>query len=543
MRVTQSLKARMLALIGGSLLAILLIALGCFQLLSNNVRDYRQLIDGPLRAAQLIDEANLQFKSQVQEWKNVLLRGKDPVERDKYWGQFEVRYRQVQGILEQLATQPGLLPEVSQQITQLRSAHQALQADYGRGRDAYIAAGGDASAGDKAVKGVDRAVTDSMSTLVEQIRQAATTQSATISASAAQTVWAGLLVLLVSGLVIGLFSLWMVSRQLVQPITRLIAYVADLSQGRFQERVASDRQDELGHLAVAANTLRDFLADTFGRLKSNAAQLDGASSELHQIARQMAEGTQEQFTRTDQVATAMTEMSATAQEVARHAIDAARAADDADASARQGEEVMRATVQSIHQMSTAIETTAGVIRQLETDSGRVGKVLEVVRTIADQTNLLALNAAIEAARAGEAGRGFAVVADEVRSLAQRTAASISEINQIIDAVQLGAAGASKSIEQGQLQSQEGVAQVARSGDMLQRISAAVETIRGMNRQIATAAEEQTSVSEDISRNLTEITGIATSNQHNVQRTEQASGHLQGLSAQLGEITARLHAAR
>jgi methyl-accepting chemotaxis protein len=376
MRVTQSLKARMLALIGGSLLAILLIALGCFQLLSNNVRDYRQLIDGPLRAAQLIDEANLQFKSQVQEWKNVLLRGKDPVERDKYWGQFEARYRQVQGILEQLATQPGLLPEVSQQITQLRSAHQALQADYGRGRDAYIAAGGDASAGDKAVKGVDRAVTDSMSTLVEQIRQAATTQSATISASAAQTVWAGLLVLLVSGLVIGLFSLWMVSRQLVQPITRLIAYVADLSQGRFQERVASDRQDELGHLAVAANTLRDFLADTFGRLKSNAAQLDGASSELHQIARQMAEGTQEQFTRTDQVATAMTEMSATAQEVARHAIDAARAADDADASARQGEEVMRATVQSIHQMSTAIETTAGVIRQLETDSGRVGKVLE-----------------------------------------------------------------------------------------------------------------------------------------------------------------------
>jgi methyl-accepting chemotaxis protein len=543
MRITKSLKARMLALIGGSLLAILLIALGCFQLLSNNVRDYRQLIEGPLGAAQLIDEANLQFKSQVQEWKNVLLRGKDPAERDKYWGQFEARYRQVQDILERLAAQPGLRPEVSQQIAQLRSAHQKLQADYGRGRDAYIAAGADASAGDQAVKGVDRAVSEGMSGLVEQIRQAATTQSAAISASATQTVWAGLLVLLVSGLVIGLFSLWMVSRQLVQPITRLIAYVSDLSQGRFQERVVSDRQDELGHLALAANTLRDFLADTFGRLKNNAAQLDGASSELYQIARQMAEGTQEQFTRTDQVATAMTEMSATAQEVARHAIDAARAADDADASARQGEEVMRATVQSIQQMSTAIETTAGVIRQLETDSGRVGKVLEVVRTIADQTNLLALNAAIEAARAGEAGRGFAVVADEVRSLAQRTAASISEINQIIDAVQLGAADASKSIEQGQLQSQAGVTQVARSGDMLQRIGAAVETIRGMNRQIATAAEEQTSVSEDISRNLTEITGIATSNQLNVQRTEQASGHLHGLSAQLGEITARLHAAR
>ncbi|WP_414058537.1 methyl-accepting chemotaxis protein [Pseudomonas sp. HR96] len=232
-------------------------------------------------------------------------------------------------------------------------------------------------------------------------------------------------------------------------------------------------------------------------------------------------------------------MSATAQEVARHAIDAAQAADDADTSARQGEQVMRATVEAITQMSAAIETTAAVIRQLESDSGRVGKVLEVVRGIAEQTNLLALNAAIEAARAGEAGRGFAVVADEVRSLAQRTASSISEINQIIDAVQLGATDAAKAIGNGQAQSQQSVTQVTRTGVMLQRITSAVETIRGMNRQIATAAEEQTSVAEDISRNLTEITTIASANQHSVQRTEEASARLHDLSGQLNEVTARL----
>ncbi|MGS7253551.1 methyl-accepting chemotaxis protein [Pseudomonas anuradhapurensis] len=234
-------------------------------------------------------------------------------------------------------------------------------------------------------------------------------------------------------------------------------------------------------------------------------------------------------------------MSATAQEVARHAAEAARAADDADHSAQAGEQVMQQTIDIIGVVNREIAGTAAVIRDLEHDSTRIGKVLEVIRGIAEQTNLLALNAAIEAARAGEAGRGFAVVADEVRSLAQRTAASIAEIQQIIEAVQSGAVEAVKAIESGQQRSEEGAAQVQQAGQMLQRITLAVEAIRDMNRQIATAAEEQTSVAEDISRNLIEITRIATANQEAVQHTEQAGQRLHGLSGQLGEVTSRLTA--
>jgi methyl-accepting chemotaxis protein len=539
--MSKSLRLQILALLSGSLVLVLLIALACFQFLSSNVQAYRGLLDGPLQASQRVDQANLQFKIQVQEWKNVLLRGKQPADRDIFWAQFEEQERQVQDTLGRLSAMTVLDAGIRGQVEKLRDEHRALGAAYRKGRDAFVAAGGDPVAGDQAVKGVDRAASEQMSELVASLRKQSDQQSLSISSAADKTILIGTLVMLASALLVGVLALWMVNRNIVGPITLLIEYVAQLSQGRFSDRVSVTRQDELGRLAVAANTLRDFLADTFTRLKRSTTDLDSAGGELKAIAALMAQGTHEQFERTDQVATAMTEMSATAQEVARHAAQAAQAADEADHSSQEGGKVMSATITAITQMRTEISNTADVIRRLESDSGRIGKVLEVIRGIAEQTNLLALNAAIEAARAGDAGRGFAVVADEVRTLAQRTAASTAEINQIISSVQTGAIDAAQAIESGQARSQESVDQVALAGSSLQRITMAVEAIRDMNRQIATAAEEQTSVAEDISRNLTEITAIATTNQSNVLRTQTASEDLHGLSVGLNDVISRLSA--
>ena len=535
----KSLRMQLLTLLGGSLAAMLLIALVCFQFLSASVRGYATLVDGPLRESQLIDEANLQFKIQVQEWKNVLLRGRQPDELDKYWRQFQAREQQVQQLLGQLIE--GSDGTLRAALVQLQDSHRQLGQAYAQGRQSFLDAGGDPVAGDLAVKGVDRAASEQMSALVEQLRGEARQRAGAISTGAERTVWLGVLVMLASAVLVGLLSLWLVNRSLIEPIRSLIDYVAQLSQGQFGQRVVAQRQDELGRLALAANTLRDFLAETIGRLKDNTLELEGASGQLRSIAGDMARGTRDQFQRTDQVATAMHEMSATAQEVARHAADAARAADDADQNAQAGGQVMQATIELIERVNQEIAGTAVVVRHLENHSTRIGKVLEVIRGIAEQTNLLALNAAIKAARAGEAGRGFAVVADEVRSLAQRTAASIAEIQQIIEAVQSGAVEAVKAIESGQQRSEEGAEQVVQAGRMLERITTSVEAIRDMNRQIATAAEEQTSVAEDISRNLIEITRIATANQQAVQHTEQAGQRLHGLSGQLGEVTAKLRA--
>jgi len=264
----KSLSVQILALFGGSLLAILMIALVCFQLLSSSVRGYGQLIDGPLQASQLIDEANLQFKVQVQEWKNVLLRGKQPAELDKYWQQFLAREQQVQDILDQLIERSD--PPLKARAQQLKESHRQLGQAYERGRQAYLAAGADPTAGDQAVKGVDRAASEQMSELVNQLRSDAQVQAQAISQSAERTVWLGMLVMFGSAVLVGLISLWLVNRNLIEPIRGLIEYVAQLSQGRFAARVATGRQDELGRLAVAANTLRDFLAETFTRLQGNA---------------------------------------------------------------------------------------------------------------------------------------------------------------------------------------------------------------------------------------------------------------------------------
>ncbi|WP_061241905.1 methyl-accepting chemotaxis protein [Ectopseudomonas composti] len=539
MFLQKSLRAQILTLLGGSLALILVTALACFSFLSSGIQSYRGLLDGPVESSRLIDAANVEFKIQVQEWKNVLLRGQDSANLQRYWSQFEEQERKVQDTLGKLAQVAAADPALKQQVERLRSEHQALGANYRKGRDAFIAAGADAKAGDAAVKGIDRDASEQMTALVEQLRQNSLSQAEQINANAARTILGGTIVMLCAALVIAVFSLWLVNRNLIIPIRHLIGHVDQLSHGQFGQRVESTRQDELGLLARAANTLRDFLASTSERLHHSTQNLDNASSELNAIASRMTEGVSEQFERTDQVATAMHEMSATAQEVARHAADAAHAANDADDSARQGGAVMQSTIATITDIRGEIANTAEVIRRLESDSGRIGKVLEVIRGIAEQTNLLALNAAIEAARAGEQGRGFAVVADEVRHLAQRTAESTAEINQIIDTVQMGALNAVRAIESGQQRSEQGVTQVTEAGAMLQRITEAVEAIRDMNQQIATAAEEQTSVAEDISRNLTELTAIASANQDNVERTQLASRNLHEMSGELGEVTRRL----
>ncbi|MHA6140461.1 methyl-accepting chemotaxis protein [Pseudomonas mohnii] len=349
------------------------------------------------------------------------------------------------------------------------------------------------------------------------------------------TWFTGALALLAVGVLAWLLALRLFNRVLFAPLGHLLECIEQLDRSHGTERAINARIDQAGSLQWAADALRDVRLETSMRLEQSTRQLDAASGELNSIAIELGQGIQDQSLRLDQVATAMEEMASTAQEVASHATRAARAADDAENATQQGEKAMVGMVNGINDIRDEITNTAKVIHRLADDSGRIGEVLAVIHSIAEQTNLLALNAAIEAARAGEQGRGFAVVADEVRNLAQRTAQSTAEINTIIATVQKGAESAVQAIESGKRSIESGIDQVQLAGKILGGVTDAVQTICDMNQQIAVAAEEQTLVTEDISRNLSELVVISASNQENVRRTESAGKSLHLVVGVLTEL--------
>ena len=540
MRFMSSLRMQSLSLLIVSMLLMLTLSIASVLVLAVELRNYRLLMEGPLAAADHVSEANLAFKEQVQEWKNVLLRGAKQTDLDRYWSQFQRSEQQVQAALNQVG-QRTIDAGIQRQVAALRETHQRLGTQYREGLQRFVQTGRDPVAGDTLLRGIDRDTADQLTHMANELQAFAVSEAERIRQATLRTVTFGVLVLLGSALCITILASTLLSRRLVTPITDLVAHMEQLGEGRFDQPITSSRTDELGTLARSADQLRGFLQDTAAGLRHSTRELDQASGGLNSVATKMAHGSREQFSRTDQVATAMQEMSATAAEVARYAADAAGAANAADDSAREGRQTMTQAIDSMQALLQQVEHTTEVIRSLEGDSHRIGKVLEVIQSIAEQTNLLALNAAIEAARAGEAGRGFAVVADEVRTLAKRTSESTSEIQNIISSVQNGAQQAVKAIDAGRTSSDASMQQVTLAGDSLQRIAQAVESIRDMNRQIATAAEEQTSVSEDISRNITEITDIAATTQQEVEHTSRASETLQELAAELNALAARLQA--
>ncbi|NPA20587.1 MAG: methyl-accepting chemotaxis protein, partial [Gammaproteobacteria bacterium] len=270
------------------------------------------------------------------------------------------------------------------------------------------------------------------------------------------------------------------------------------------------RQDELGQLSAWFNRFLDKLQPVIAQVKGSLQEARGTADQSAAIASQTSAGMQQQHREIEQVATAANEMSATALDVAHNAAQAAQAARAADQASQEGLQLIDSTRQGIDRLALDMDTAMADARALEGRSTQIGTVLEVIRTIAEQTNLLALNAAIEAARAGEAGRGFAVVADEVRGLAQRTQVSVEEIRQVIEGLQQGTQDVVGAMHEGQRQAQASAARMEQALPALQRIGEAVAVISDMNLQIASAAEEQSAVAEEVNRNVAGIRDVTQS---------------------------------
>jgi methyl-accepting chemotaxis protein len=332
---------------------------------------------------------------------------------------------------------------------------------------------------------------------------------------------------------IGLLVIWLVGHGIARPLKQMVAMLDDIAQGDgdLTRRLTSDRADELGSIAKGFNTFLAKLQAMITQVVTSVQSVSDSSEHTADIAIRTNTGVHKQMAEIDQVATAVQEMTATAQDVARNATQAAQAASHADQAASQGMQIVRDTSNSIGALAVEIGRAVGVVQTLAKDSENINAILTAIRGIAEQTNLLALNAAIEAARAGEQGRGFAVVADEVRNLAQKTQKATEEIQAMIQQLQQGTRDVVRVMEDSQNRTDESVQHAAKAAEALETITQAVSVINDMNTQIASAAEEQSAVADDINRNVINIGQVANEVASGADESSAASADLTKLAEQ------------
>lgn len=346
-------------------------------------------------------------------------------------------------------------------------------------------------------------------------------------------------VLVLAMVFVGLISIimWVMQKAVIRPLRQVILHARDMAEGDsdLTKRLDESARNELGELGNWLNIFIKKLQLSLLDVRKAVVELSGDANKLAGVAQSTESILDTQRQQTEQVATAMNEMTATVQEIARNAVSAADAVKGADQEAVRGKAKVNDTASQITNLAQDVEQSAGVIRNLQSESEQIGTVLDVIKGIAEQTNLLALNAAIEAARAGEQGRGFAVVADEVRSLANRTQQSTQEIQQMIQRLQHGAVKSVEVMQQSRQRAQESVTTAVQAGVSLEEITRAVSTISDMNIQIASASEQQSAVAETINQNILAIHNASENTVRQAARTTQIGSDLAHLATHLEQV--------
>ncbi|WP_076414179.1 methyl-accepting chemotaxis protein [Shewanella sp. UCD-KL12] len=345
-----------------------------------------------------------------------------------------------------------------------------------------------------------------------------------------------LIVITIASFALGGLILLLVMRTMIHSVQTLTRSIDEIEKNSdLTRRIDITSGDEFGTLSRAFNLMLDKFQASINSVSNTSQQLALSAQGMAEVTSVTATSVQTQRQELDMVATAMNEMTATVVEVAKNANDAADAANQTDSQSKDGMNVVNNTVETIVGLAAEIESAAEVIQNLETDSNQIGTILDVIKGIAEQTNLLALNAAIEAARAGEQGRGFAVVADEVRTLASRTQESTEEIQAMIEKLQGGAKTAVNVMSDSRKYADDSVSHAKSAGEALHMITESIGTITEMNTQIATAAEEQSAVSEEINANIVNINHAAEEAAEGANSTSTESERLAEMAQELQQL--------
>ncbi|HEY3345988.1 MAG TPA: methyl-accepting chemotaxis protein, partial [Nitrospirota bacterium] len=402
-----------------------------------------------------------------------------------------------------------------------------IQEDYKRTK-------GDIKFLDTKYSGLTTKTTDALSKLIESVGKEDGNNRVVIDAET-RNIFAMLALISFVGILAAVLISIVVVKTIAKPIIRICEAASKVAEGDFTQSIDVHTDDELGMLAERFNAMSETLKGTISNIIEVARKLAASSSQLSDSSEQMARGAVDQDSQASQVAAAMEEMSATVVEVARNSAEAAESAKEASTDAAKGGDIVARTVRKMEHIAEATSQTAGIVGQLGKSSERIGEIVAVINDIADQTNLLALNAAIEAARAGEQGRGFAVVADEVRKLAERTTKATKEIAGMIRSIQGDTAGAVEAMGEGGREVEEGVELAREAGKSLGSIIDKVNNATEMIQRIAAASEQQSTASEQISGNVEGIAEVIRQNSGVSQAASSSSQELANLAKELEDM--------
>ncbi|MFC6296491.1 HAMP domain-containing protein [Pseudomonas sp. CCM 7893] len=397
---------------------------------------------------------------------------------------------------------------------------------------------------DEMLKLINSRIKDGTDLMGEQLNKliainGADAKQAAIEASDSyQGAISGIIAVAVIAAVMTVLLAWLLTRSIVTPLRKAVEVAETIAMGNLTQVIADEGKDEPARLLGALAAMQANLRQTIERIAGSATQLASAAEELSAVTEESSRGLQQQNNEIEQAATAVNEMTAAVEEVARNAVSTSEASAQSNQAAREGRDRVVETVDAIQTMTRDVQSTSVLIEGLATQGRDIGKVLDVIRAIAEQTNLLALNAAIEAARAGEAGRGFAVVADEVRALAHRTQQSTQEIEKMVAGIQNGTGEAVHSMQQSNQRTQSTLEMARAAGVALEQITESISLINERNLVIASASEEQAQVSREVDRNLVNIRDLATQSATGANQTSVASHELSRLAVDLNGMVAR-----
>ncbi|PYC13580.1 methyl-accepting chemotaxis protein [Pseudomonas mosselii] len=525
--------------LGFGIMALLVVALGGFALQQmTSMRQQSEQVDNNWLPSVISVGRMTQDMLRIRALTLRLLVNTDPAAQQ----QNRARIEEIKGGLSKAQNHYDGLIVLPEERT-LFDRYQVLERQYMtlQGRVVQLATDGHVQAAAALVNGEMNLLADQMTATLNELIELNNHQanSATDLAEAVYNgakVWVG--VLLVIALSLTVVLALALTRSIVRPLGQSLKVAETVATGDLTPQITVQGDDEPARLLAALKSMQQSLRETIGRISDSASQLASASEELSAVTEDATRGLQQQSMEIEQAATAVNQMTAAVEEVASNAVATSEASRESDQIARRGREQVQATVTAIEALANGVAGNAEEVGQLAQQVHDISKVLDVIGSIAEQTNLLALNAAIEAARAGEAGRGFAVVADEVRALAHRTQSSTQEIEQMIVAIRSGAERAVQGMQHSDAQARSTLDGAHAAGQALEAIAAAIGQINERNLVIASASEQQAQVAREVDRNLTTIRDLAHQSSAGAEETSAASQALSRLAVDLNTLVQR-----